>query len=510
MLSNETKELLEGFEKRMKFVNVIKYIKKHGFTDEVKTFFPDDQDMMDNLVVSVLVFIMDSTLRYGEKCTKKDIAGFLREMSEIYGYPSEKAEVLTEFIVNDVLRNGGKTVAFNNFNSYRSDFAEEGLHLLDDQNGSYTLTDEVYEFLFRTKEIDNELEFSVSRFKLQEFIKRGNYSKALDQSNELVSMMRRLRGQMDDFMLRCRTDVSRISVDDYDKLIKKVESLFEDGSNQMNEIRSVISAQLNAIIDSAGRGIIIANAEQTEREISRILENIDIVLSEQSRIYNKKYTMSDLYKDILDSDFSDMLSKRFDFEKIILEPMQRVTSDGIDALHKLLIPLNKPRFPRYFSIENFYGFQKKLGAEAGNGYVDLNRDDGNEISVEEIRNSRYTRIINALLKYAQGIGELKFSGFVKTVSVEELTEFCSENALPDVMMKLYSMGEIDVEGWKNSERNIIVPAGEFDLAYCLSEQPDELLDFRRIHIVRLDEVCEFVIENSTKIFSNDFEIEVLR
>ena len=32
MLSNETAELLEGFEKRMKFVNVIKYIKKHGFT----------------------------------------------------------------------------------------------------------------------------------------------------------------------------------------------------------------------------------------------------------------------------------------------------------------------------------------------------------------------------------------------------------------------------------------------------------------------------------------------
>ena len=68
MLSNETSELLEGFEKRMKFVNVIKYIKKHGFTDEIKEFFPDDQDMMDNLVIAVLVFIMDSTLRYGEKC----------------------------------------------------------------------------------------------------------------------------------------------------------------------------------------------------------------------------------------------------------------------------------------------------------------------------------------------------------------------------------------------------------------------------------------------------------
>lgn len=143
MLSNETSELLEGFEKRMKFVNVIKYIKKHGFTDEIKEFFPDDQDMMDNLVIAVLVFIMDSTLRYGEKCSKKDISRFLREMSEVYGYPAEKADVLTEFIVNDILRNSGKAVTFRNYNSIDRDFSEDSLYLLDDHSGCYTLTDEV-------------------------------------------------------------------------------------------------------------------------------------------------------------------------------------------------------------------------------------------------------------------------------------------------------------------------------------------------------------------------------
>lgn len=143
MLSNETSELLDGFEKRMKFVNVIKYIKKHGFTDEIKEFFPDDQDMMDNLVIAVLVFIMDSTLRYGEKCSKKDISRFLREMSEVYGYPAEKADVLTEFIVNDILRNSCKVVTFRNYNSIDRDFSEDSLYLLDDHSGCYTLTDEV-------------------------------------------------------------------------------------------------------------------------------------------------------------------------------------------------------------------------------------------------------------------------------------------------------------------------------------------------------------------------------
>ena len=165
MLSKETTELLEGFEKRMKFVNVIKYIKKHGFTDEIKEFFPEDQDLMDNLVVAVLVFIMDSTLRYGEKCTKKDISRFLREMSGIYGYPAEKADILTEYIMIDILRNGGKPVDFNTYISNKQGFEKKDTIILNDDNGCYSLTDEVYEFLFRTKEIDTELEFSVSRFK---------------------------------------------------------------------------------------------------------------------------------------------------------------------------------------------------------------------------------------------------------------------------------------------------------------------------------------------------------
>lgn len=510
MLSNETKELLEGFEKRMKFVNVIKYIKKHGFTDEIKDFFPDDQDMMDNLVIAVLVFIMDSTLRYGEKCSKKDISRFLREMSEVYGYPAEKTDVLTEFIVNDILRNSGKVVTFRNYNNIAQDFAEDNLYLLDDHSGCYTLTDEVYEFLFRTKEIDTELEFSVSRFKLQEFIKRGNYSKALSQSNELVSMVRRLRGKMDDFMLRCKTNISKISVDEYDELIKQVESAFEDESNQMNEIRSAVSAQLDAIIDSANSGTIIANAENTEREINKILKNINIVISEQTRIYNKKFSMGKCYADILESDFSDMLSKRFDFEKTILEPMQRVKTDGISDLSKLLIPLFKPRFPRYFSIESFYGIQKKLREEAESGYVDLTAGDEQIISIEEIRNKRYAAIIKALFSYIRNDDKPKFSGFVDSIGMEDLSEMCKDNSLLDVMMKLFSMGEIDIEGWKNSERNIIIPSGEFDLAYCLSELTDELLNIKSVRIDRLNEVCEFTIEGQMKIFSNDFEIEVIR
>ena len=47
-----------------------------------------------------MVFIMDNTLRYGERCTKQDITVFLRELADIYGYEPEEAKTLTRLYRN--------------------------------------------------------------------------------------------------------------------------------------------------------------------------------------------------------------------------------------------------------------------------------------------------------------------------------------------------------------------------------------------------------------------------
>lgn len=507
LLTQETEELLGGFESRMKFVNIIKYIKKHNITDEIKEFFPGGQDIMDNLVIAVLLFIMDSALRYGEKCTKKDISRFLGELSRVYGYPPDKSDILAEFIVTDVLRNGGRLVDFDTYISGRGEFCPQSVILLTDNNGCYDLTDEVYDLLFRTREIDTELDFSVSRFKLREFIRRGNYSKALSESHELVSRVHRLKGQMDGFILRCRTNISKVSADEYEEIIKQVKYAFEDESDQMTRIRAAVTEKLRAIAESAGSGISAPGAQETEREIRKILDNINIVIEEQTNIYNKKYSLEDIFGQLLETDFSYLMTGRFDFKKTISEPMQQVTADGIERLSEILAPLMRPRLPRYFSIENFFDRQKKLSDSGDEPYVDLTGGEENSRPLEDVRNERYTEIIRSLFSYIADGGVLRFSGFTGSLSPERLTMLNEENALLDVMLKLYAMGEIDIEGWKNTDKTVIVPSGEFDLSYALSEVSGELPDMKIIRISRLGEVCEFTDMNGMKIFFNDFEIE---
>ena len=508
MISAESKELLQDFEKRMRFVNLIKYWLQRSKPTEIRELLHNDDDKTDNLILMVMVFIMDSTLRYGERCTKQDITAFLRELADVYDYEPESAKLLADYIVTDVLQSSGKVRLFDTFQSGDEDFREQSsLILLEQQSGSYVLTNEAYEFLFRTKEIDNELDFSVNRFKLQEFIKRGNYGKALRESRELVSRVRNLKTRMDDFMLRCRTNISEVSIDEYEEIVMQVRDSFEDENKQLSNIRTIIAAKFQAIADAQVNQN--DNIGQTEQEIREILENIDTVISEQSCVFNQKFSLSELYANLLDDSFSYLQAGRFDLEQELLLPLQKMQLQDSKNVGKLFAPLYRPSFPHLFGLDFFYSRQ--------NAIKETNRDDGIEIISEDntetaadIRNRRYVEIIKGLLSFANQNAVFCFSDYLASISKEQLQEQLQEKSLPDVMLKLYGMGEIDVAGWHSAQHDIIEPVGEFDLSYCLSELPQELVQMQMILIHKLDDVITLSDNAGNCIKINNFKIEVKR
>lgn len=508
MISAESKELLQGFEKRMRFVNLTKYWLQRSKPTDIRELLHNDDDKTDNLILMVMVFIMDSTLRYGESCTKQDITTFLRELADVYDYDPESAEKLTNYIVTDVLQSNGKVRLFDTFHSSDTKFKDQSsLILLDQQNGNYILSDEAYEFLFRTKEIDSELDFSVNRFKLQEFIKRGNYSKALRESRELVILIRKLKTKMDVFMLRCRTNITEVSIDEYEEIVTEIKNSFEDENKQLSDIRTLISAKLQAITD-----IEISkdeNIDQTEKEILEIIENIDTVINEQSRVFNQKYTLSELYSALLDDSFYYLQVGRFDLEKELLLPLQKMQLQDSKNIGKLFAPLYRPSLPHIFGLDFFYSRQNSIRESRKNDGIDIVSEDNAETAAD-IRNKRYVEIIRSLLSFAENKSDFCFKEYIESVSKEQLQGQLQEKSLPDVMLKLYGLGEIDIAGWHSQQQDIIEPVGEFDLSYCLSELPGELVQMKTILIHKLDDVITLSDETGSIIKMNDFSIEVRR
>lgn len=102
----------------------------------------------------------------------------------------------------------------------------------------------------------------------------------------------------------------------------------------------------------------------------------------------------------------------------------------------------------------------------------------------------------------------RFSDYLKSVPKEQLQKQLQEKFLPDVMLKLYGMGEIDIAGWRSAQHDIIEPVGEFDLSYCLSELPEELVQMQMILIHKLEEMITLSDDMEYSIKINDFKIEV--
>ena len=57
-LRSELAELLSGFEKRMKFINIVRCLLGYKYPDNIRTMIPDKM-ILDNMIVAVLVYIKD-------------------------------------------------------------------------------------------------------------------------------------------------------------------------------------------------------------------------------------------------------------------------------------------------------------------------------------------------------------------------------------------------------------------------------------------------------------------
>ena len=85
-LRSELAELLAGFEKRMKFINIVRFLLEYKYPDTIRAMIPD-KSILDNVIVSVLVYINDRTLGAQKSCTLADIRQFLDDLSVILPDP---------------------------------------------------------------------------------------------------------------------------------------------------------------------------------------------------------------------------------------------------------------------------------------------------------------------------------------------------------------------------------------------------------------------------------------
>ena len=301
-MRSELTQLLAGFEKRMKFINIVRCLIDYKYPDAIRLMLPDHM-VLDNIIIAVLVFIKDRTLDSDRRCTIGDVERFLDDFSAFLPEHNLNCNVLARYIIIDVLQNGGVLNEYLTFDSEASNFKMMPIRLLNEEKGSYHLTDDAFDFLFRSKEIESELDYSVTRFRLREYMKRNNYEQAIDASRELVSRIRNMKISMDDFLLRCREDVSKITVDQYDYVVGRMRNLLEREYQELTEIQGIAKERAQTLQDALSSGVERTARQVHRRPLAEIIQNISLTIAEQRSPINKNSPLSPPYQSLLLTSF---------------------------------------------------------------------------------------------------------------------------------------------------------------------------------------------------------------
>lgn len=511
-LRPEIAELLSGFEKRMKFINIIRYLMEYSVKNNITEMIPD-KDILNNIIVAVLVYIKERTLGNEQNCTLNDIADFLDDIAVILPENCNiESSELARYIVVDVLQKGGVLTNYKTFFTEKESFNLIPIRLIEEEKGAYHLTDDAFDFLFRSKEIESELDYSVTRFRMAEYMKRDNYAEALNQSRELVSKIRNMKVGMDDFMRRCRENIAKISIDQYEIVIARVRNLLETEYEELKSIQENAKERSDRLTQAQQSGIGNDDITKHRKVLGEIICNIQMTIEEQRSLINKKMSLSNAYQSILSDSYAMNWYERLNFDKEVLLGLRNGTMPLESSAINLLYPLIKPEFENRFSIENFYAIQSKI-ANDEDEESDFFDEEIEEENSTEARNERFLKISKEFFEYMITRTNFKISEFVSSIKDDKLYEFCEESALPQVVLSLYALQKISISSWKKENEMIVQPLGEFELSWCLSEMPEYCLEFDYFTVSKLNREFSFSVKKDgkqNKISMSDFEIEVIR
>ena len=186
-------EFLKDFPRRMKNVGLYAVLIQNSIqktTWKQYGFLKTDEQI--NVIFALLLYVMEQSLKE-ENCTMDDIGAYLDAVNSGYlkkNLSYEDCRQLADFVVNVILSNEGKPMYFDGY-----DFEQDAYHIMhisyvenrivyvdqEIRRTSYYLTDDGYNLLLSTLEIENNMKLSIHELIFQMHLENQSYGKAVDE-----------------------------------------------------------------------------------------------------------------------------------------------------------------------------------------------------------------------------------------------------------------------------------------------------------------------------------------
>lgn len=485
-------DFLKQFSKRMKSVGMYSTLIKNSWQKTTwKQYGFESMDEQVNIIYSVLLFIMEYSLRE-QPCTIDDISVFVDDICNRYlkkGLSYEKSGELAEFIINVVLCDEGRAMYFDCFDFDERQYKKKNISYLSNEvvyidgeikRTSYKLTDNGYNLVLSTLEVENNLKLTIHEMIFKMHLERATYDQALDEVKNIFNMLRIQLQKIQEAMDRIRRNALNYSVEDYEQILNENMLTISDTKHKFMEYRRIVRNRVKELEDE-NINIKALNDEDLEKlqnlqEIERYLSRS---IDEHQKILNKHFDLKDLYSTELEKMSKMTLIKRFSlrndlYDKIIEHPGNLIN------VNMFLNPLfrNNPR--KIYNLNKCIQYQKPLREKN-----DENEEEQLDFDIMDYEEQKEKRLKKKLKKYKSSMEYLvdkaeENGGNLELAAMCDMTEEQKKTFIPnaeifkEIMVEFIKAGSIDIDDLRKERKNIVADESySFQLNEMLLKIADE-------------------------------------
>lgn len=344
-------EFLKQFPKRMKHVGRYLQIFANSSQKTIwKQFGFVKLDEQVNVIFAVMLYIMEQSLRENH-CTIDDIGVYLDNLNMGYfekDMSYTDCRSLGDFIINIVLSNEGKAMYFDGF-----DFEQRAYQVMnvsyvanrivyvdsDVRRTSYYLTEDGYNLLLSTLEIESNLKLTIHEMIFKMHLEKQSYDKAVDEIKNIFNLLRIQLQKIEEAMGRIRRNALNYSVAEYEAVLEENLDTLSQTKQKFQSYKELVKSRERELEEM---NLNVRKLEEEEEEKLRNLGVIEAYLTraidEHQKILGSHFDLKALYTKELEQLSQMSFIRRFSLRNELYEKLMDYPA-GLERMEIFLRPL---------------------------------------------------------------------------------------------------------------------------------------------------------------------------
>ena len=491
-------EFLKDFPRRMKNVGLYAVLIQNSIqktTWKQYGFLKTDEQI--NVIFALLLYVMEQSLKE-ENCTMDDIGAYLDAVNSGYlkkNLSYEDCRQLADFVVNVILSNEGKPMYFDGY-----DFEQDAYHIMhisyvenrivyvdqEIRRTSYYLTDDGYNLLLSTLEIENNMKLSIHEMIFQMHLEKQSYDKAVDEIKNVFNLMRIQLQKIQEAMEKIRRNALNYSVKDYEEILHEDLETIRDTKEKFQRYREMVQGRVKELEEE---NINVRKLSPKEEEKLNNLRVIDTYLNrtidEHQKILGSHFDLKALYTRELEQLSQMSLIRRFPLRTGLYDRILE-NAGALAGVEYFLRPLFNRDGEKIYNLNKAFQYQRlsKKNEEADTEEaLDFDEEawqaERERIQREKIK--RYRKSLSCLIEKASEKGEISLQELGGSLTLEEKEKLIPNvEIFKEIMVELIRNREIDIRELRKERSQFIQDSpGEFQINDMLLQLADEEQEERR-------------------------------